>query len=270
MMFNLLKGDHSQFNSYLTLYLLMGIGLALLLEMSFSSTHAFAQISVSNMYTDNQLKSQNNTLFVSGSAMEKAKSDTVTISIGVQSANKSATDALVSNSEIANKIVSTLKQNGVLDNEISTSQYSIQPNYNYTEYGNIINTTGFSVSNIVTIQSTNLNKVSQWIDSAVKAGANMINSVEFTISPESLGAVKKILIERAISDAREKGEIAAKAVGSNILGISSIAVNTDGFNAIPLNEHMVQKSFVSDVTSTPILPGQQGVSVSVQVTYLLK
>lgn len=94
--------------------------------------------------------------------------------------------------------------------------------------------------------------------------------MEFTTSPESLGAVKKILIERAISDAREKGEIAAKATGSNILGTSNIAVNTEGFNAMPLNEQMVQKSFVSDVTSTPILPGPQEVSVSLQVTYLLK
>lgn len=268
-MLNLLKNDHKHYNSYLSVYFLICIG-TFVLVVSLFPVDAFAQMSVSNIYNDDQLKTENNTLFVSGFATEKAKSDTVTISIGVQSTNKSATDALISNSEIANEIISTLKQSGVSDNEISTSQYSIQPNYNYSQYGNIVNTTGFTVSNIVTIQSTNTNKVSQWIDSAVNAGANTINSVEFKISHESLGEVRKALIDRAISDAREKGEIAAKAVGSNILGIKSIAVNTDGFNPIPLNEQMVQKSFVSDISSTQVLPGQQQVSVTVQVTYLLR
>lgn len=268
-MLNLLKNDHKQYNSYLSLYFLICIG-TFVLVVSLFPVDAFAQMSVSNIYNDDQLKTENNTLFVSGFATEKAKSDTVTISIGVQSTNKSATDALISNSEIANEIISTLKQSGVSDNEISTSQYSIQPNYNYSQYGNIVNTTGFTVSNIVTIQSTNTNKVSQWIDSAVNTGANTINSVEFKISPESLGEVRKALIDRAISDAREKGEIAAKAVGTNILGIKSITVNTDGFNPMPLNEQMVQKSFVSDISSTQVLPGQQQVSVTVQVTYLLR
>ncbi|WP_154670526.1 hypothetical protein [Candidatus Nitrosocosmicus sp. SS] len=43
-----------------------------------------------------------------------------------------------------------------------------------------------------------------------------------------------------------------------------------GFNSLPLNEQLVHRSFVSDVTSTPILPDQQEVSVTEQVTYLLK
>lgn len=258
-----------QGSSNITLYLILGIALTLVLLLNPLSTHAFAQISVSNMYSDNQLKSQNNTLFVSGFATQQTASDLVTISIGVQSTNKTATDALASNSEIANKLISALMQNGVLDTEISTSRYSIQPNYNYSQYGNILNTTGFTVSNIVTIQSANLNKVSQWIDSAVSAGANTINSVDFNVSPKSLGEIKKTLIDQAISDARGKAQIAATAVGSNIIGIKSISINADGFNPLPLHDEMFQKSFVSESTPTPIIPGQQQISVSVQVTYLL-
>ena len=37
----------------------------------------------------------NNTLFISGTATEKAKSDLVTISIGVETTNRTATDVVV-------------------------------------------------------------------------------------------------------------------------------------------------------------------------------
>lgn len=268
-MYNPLNNSQKRENCCSILFFLMGVGSILGLAVNLIPLSVYAQSSISDMDNETQLKTQNNTLFVSGFATEKAKTDLVTISIGVQSTNKSATDALITNSHIASEIISTLKQNGVSDNEISTSQYSIQPNYNYSEYGNIINTTGFTISNIVSVQSPNLNNVSQWIDSAVNAGANTISSVEFQISPKSLGEVKKTLIDQAIADARQKAEIASKAVGSSITGIKSISVNTDGFNPLPVNNHILQKSLASDFSSTPIIPGQQDVSIIVQIEYLL-
>lgn len=268
-MYRPLNNSQKRENHCSILFFLIGIGSILVLVVNLVPLQVHAQSLISNMDNVTQLKTQNNTLFVSGFATEKAKTDSVAISIGVQSANKSATDALITNSQIASKIISTLKQNGVADDEISTSQYSIQPNYNYSEYGNIINTTGFAVSNIVTVQSPHLNNVSQWIDSSVSAGANTINSVEFQISPKSLGEIKKTLIDKAIDDARQKAEIASRAVGSSITGIKSISVNTDGFNPLPVSNQILQKSFAADFSPTLIVPGQQDVSVIVQMEYLL-
>jgi len=208
-------------------------------------------------------------LYVSGTATDKVKTDLVTISIGVQSTNKSATDALNSNSKIANEIISSLTANGVKENEISTSQYTVQPNYNYSESGNVINTTGFTVTNILTIQSSNFNNISLWIDSAVAAGANTINGVDFKVSDQSLEGVRNTLIEKAIVDAKQKAEIAASAVGANIVGIKSLSVITDGFNPMPFNEQIMQKTFTTDALATPIIPGEQEVSITVQITYLL-
>jgi len=255
-------------NLNILLFLGLGLGFIALNVISMEPIGVFAQATLSDQDNKTQLASLNNTLFVSGSATDKVKTDLVTISIGVQSTNQSVTDAVTSNSKIANEIITSLRDNGVKENEISTSQYTIQPNFNFTESGISVQT-GFTVSNILTIQSPNFDNISSWIDSAVNAGANTINGVDFRISDKSLESVTNALIEQAIINARQNAEVAASAIGSTIVGIKSISVNTDGFNPVPFNDQIMQKSFASVVTSTPILPGQQEVSVTVQITYLL-
>ena len=252
--------------------LFFGIGLGFLslivMNMNLATIEVTAQANVSGQDNKTQLESLNNTLFVSGSATEKVNTDLVIISIGVQSTNISATDALISNSKIANKIINSLRDNGVKENEISTSQYSIQPNYNFTESGNSVKT-GFTVSNILTIQSPNFDNISSWIDSSVTAGGNTINGVDFKVSDNSLASVKNTLIEKAIINAKQNADIASSAIGSTIVGIKSISVNTGESNPMPFSDQMMQRSFASGALSTPILPGEQEVSVSVQITYLL-
>lgn len=257
--------------SNLSFLLLVGLGLGFLscAFLSVDSIKVHAQVIVSDQTNKTHLAALNHTLYVSGTATNKVDTDLVTISVGVQSTNISATDALISNSKIANKIISNLTANGVKENEISTSQYTIQPNYNYSESGNIINTTGFTVSNILTIESPNFKNISLWIDSAVSAGANTINGVDFRVSDESLESVRNTLIEQAIINAKQKADIASGAIGASIIGIKSVSVITDGFNPMPFNEPIMQRSFGSESFSTPIIPGEQEVSITVQITYLL-
>ncbi|HEU5120344.1 MAG TPA: SIMPL domain-containing protein [Candidatus Nitrosocosmicus sp.] len=271
-MSNNLKNLNHKASNLAFLLLLVGLGLGFVSFIVFSSESigVFAQANVNDQLNKTHSEPYNNTLYVSGTATDKVSTDLVTISIGVQSTNKSATDALNSNSKIANEIISSLTANDVKENEISTSQYTIQPNYNYSESGNIINTTGFTVANILTIQSSNFNNISLWIDSAVSAGANTINGVDFRVSDQSLEGIRNTLIEQAIVNAKQKAGIAASAVDANIVGIKSIAVITDGFNPMPFNEQIMQKAFTSDAPSMPpIIPGEQEVSVTVQITYLL-
>jgi uncharacterized protein len=254
-------------NPAILLFLGLGLGFVSLIVMDMVTIEVIAQVNVSGQYNKTQLTSLNNTLFVSGSATDKINTDLVTISIGVQSTNQSVTDALTSNSKIANGIIASLRDNGVKENEISTSQYTIQPNYNFTESGNSIKT-GFTVSNILTVQSSNFDNISSWIDSAVTAGANTINGVDFKVSDKLLESAKNTLITQAIMNAKQNADIASSAIGSTIIGIKSISVNTGGFNPIPFSDQIMQKSFASGASSTPILPGEQEVSVTVQITYL--
>ena len=52
----------------------------------------------------------NNTLFVSGSATANTKADKVIVSLGVETADKTAEKALLSNSNLMNTVIDALKE----------------------------------------------------------------------------------------------------------------------------------------------------------------
>lgn len=210
----------------------------------------------------------NNTLFVSGSATTNTKTDKVIVSLGVETTDKTAEKALLSNSNLMNKVIDALKQSAVKQNETSTSTFSIKPNYNYSKYGDRGNLSGFTVSNSIYIESSSINNVSQWIDTAVEAGANTVNDVYFSISEEKLQNIKNMLLKEAVANAKTKADIVAATSGLNVVGIKSISVGEIGLPPVP--GPLYSKSVSSDeASSTPILAGEQEVSTTVSIVYFL-
>jgi uncharacterized protein YggE len=212
----------------------------------------------------------NNTLFVTGSATTNSKTDKVTVLLGVETTDKTAEKALLSNSDLMNKVISTLKAAGLQENETSTASFTINPNYNYSEYGSKGNLTGFTVSNSIQITSSNIDLISQWIDKAVQTGANTVNEVYFSISPTKLEEIKNTLLKDAVANAKSKADIVATAAGLKIIGIKSITVGELGLPPGPLPVPIYSKSVnMEDTSSTPILTGQQEISTTVSIIYFL-
>src|SRR6266849_4245817 len=207
----------------------------------------------------------NNILSDAGTATTKVKPDKVTLILGVETTNQTAKAALSTNSATMNKVINVLLATGVKQNETSTSAFSISPNYNYSQGRNII--TGFSVTNSIQIESSNINNTAKWIDTAVSSGgATTVNSVDFTLSDKKLEEIKNGLIKQAINNARSKAEIAVSALGVNILGVKSVSVNE--VEQLPPPQPFLQKGPLATAAATPaanptpIISGQQEVSVS--------
>ena len=209
----------------------------------------------------------NNTLFVTGSATTNTKTDKVTVSLGVETTDKTAEKALLSNSNLMNKVINALNESGVQENETSTSSFTINPNYNYSEYGSKGDLIGFTVSNSIHITSSKIDRISQWIDRAVQTGANTVNEVYFSISPNKLEEIKNRLLKDAVANAKSKADIVAASVGLNIIGIKSITIGELGLPQVPVP--IYSKSVTDEASSTPILAGEQEISTTVSIAYLL-
>ena len=213
----------------------------------------------------------NKTLLVTGSATTETKPDKVTLSLGVETTNTTAKAALAANSELLNKIINALKTAGVKENETSTSSFTITPNRNYSinkDQGELI---GFTVGNSIQIDSSKVNDTSGWIDIAVSSGANNVNSIYFSLSDKKLDEIKNELIIGAIENAKEKGDIAASALGYKIVGIRTASID----QATPLfpgpvpyaTESLKNEPFAP---STPILTGEQQISLNVNIVFLME
>ncbi len=166
------------------------------------------------------------------------------------------------NSATMNKVINVLLSAGLKQNETSTATFSITPNYNYWESGSR-NLTGFTVTNSIQIESSNINNTAKWIDTAVSSGgATTVNSFDIALPDKKLEDIKNGLIKQAIDNARSKAEISASALGLKVLGVKSMSVNE--FEHPPtLPQPFLQKESLptapatASVNATPIISGQQ-------------
>ena len=243
-----------------------------LVALALSSNTAYAQ-QLSTLHPALNYSNNFNTLFVTGAANTKVKPDKVNLSFGVETNNKTANVALVANSKTMNKVIDSLRTDGVKENETSTSYFSISPSYNYSRPSDIIGKiTGFTVSNSIQIQSTNIRNVSKWIDTAIAAGANTVNSVDFTLSDKRLDEIKNSLIKQAIDNARTKADIAASALGLKIVGVKS--VNLNDFepqpSPIPLAKESLAAAVPTANRSTPVISGEQQINTNIGIMYSIR
>jgi uncharacterized protein len=215
----------------------------------------------------------NSTLSVSGTATMKTNPDKVTVSLGVETTNATASSALMSNSEVMNKLLYVLKASGVQENETTTSSFVITPNYNYSESGTVENITGYTVTNSIQIQSSNINNISRWIDVAISTGANKVDSIYFSVSDKKLDGIENDLLKIAINNAKSKADIAASILGLKVIGVRSINLNEfQPPSPIP-QPYLAEKSLAaaaeSSPISTPILTGMQEVTTQISIVFLL-
>ncbi len=257
------------------------VATALFLSVS-NNNSTYAQSTLQNVSSSNS----NSTLFVIGNAQTMVNPDKVTLSLSVETTNTTANTALNANSEAMNKALNALKVAGVPENETSTSFFSISPNYNLTnqqeeqdqyfpppiENRDIIS---YTVTNSITVDSYNLLNVSQWIDTAVQAGVNDVSSIYFNLSDERSEAIKNDLLKQAVTNAKSKADIAATALGLNVIGVKSINIESVGvFPPSPPQPFLAQEAAGAAVAPaagppTPIIAGEQQVTSSVDITFLI-
>jgi uncharacterized protein len=272
-------------NNSLLKFTLIGLSLSLsglFACMFFLSTHtnAFAQQQqlqtlnpTQNITTTNDAT---NTLSLIGTATTAVKPDKVTVSLGVETTNKTADAALAANSKIMNQVIDALKAAGVKDNETSTSSFSISPNYNYSQQpsSTASRITGFTVSNSIQIQSTIINNnTSKWIDTAIAAGANTVDRIDFALSDKKLEETKANLIKQAMQDARAKADIVASVAGMKVVGIRSINLNELAIQPPPIPSPIAlakQSLAATEARPTPIISGQEEVTTNIAVIFLIQ
>lgn len=235
---------------------------------------AFNNIAYAQSIIGQNVGSSNSTLSVIGNAETMVKPDKVTLTLSVETTNKTANAALIANTETTTNVLDALKSSGVKENETSTSFFNISPNYNFTQEENLQpiqnrDIISYTVTNSITVDSTNLLNVSQWIDTAVQAGANDVSNVSFLLSDKKSELVKNDLMKQAIMDAKNKSDIAASTLGLEVVGVRSIVIG--GIDGLPISQQ--QPFFASEATQRvnppPIIAGEQKVTSSVNITFLI-
>lgn len=251
------------------------IMLATLAAILIISTSVFAGIETSQKEAYGQQAtvvpaSRERTISVTGTATSSVLPDLVTIQFGVDTEAKTAQDSISTNSQMMNSVVSAVENAGINKDEISTSGFSIYPIYNDTveEKTGIHHTvlTGYRTSNTLFVKTTKLSSAGDVIDAAVGAGANRVDSVSFSLSPEKQQSIQDALLSKAVLNAKSRAEIALDPLKQKIIGVKM--VNLSEFNVPPPPIYYGAMAKAAD-TSTPIFSSNQQVTTTADVTFLI-
>ncbi len=220
------------------------------------------------LYASSQATSEKNTehtIYMTGYAENKAVPDTASLSIGVVTQYPTSKEAVDENAVVMSAVITELKAIGLEDKDIQTSYVSVYPMYNYDGEPTI---EGYSASNSVQVTTMTLDILSDIIDRSAAAGANQIGSISFSVSDEIQKELRQELIDEAVDDALSKAEMLASSLDVKITGVLTSSVSDSGGSRIYYD--VAEEAIAQDSVSTPILPGESTVSMSVQVTYLIE
>jgi uncharacterized protein YggE len=209
------------------------------------------------------------TLSVSGSGEALLAPDIAYIYIGVHTENPAAAEAVAENTTRTEELMQALRDFGIDPKDLRTTNFSIYPMDRFDpSTGMPSGEKVYAVDNTVYVTVRDLAKLGDLLDTAVQAGANNINSVQFDVA-EKDEALKQARAE-AVKDAESQAQSLAQAAGLSLGEIQSISF----FDAqpYPLFDGKGGGGMAADAAaaSVPIQPGQLTFTVSVSVTYALK
>jgi uncharacterized protein YggE len=201
---------------------------------------------------------------VTGQATVSVPPDQAQIDGGVANDARTAREASEANNAAMGKVLLALKGAGIDEKDYQTSRLSLQPQY-ATKRSDASSSpiVGYRASNRVTIRVRDVTKVASTIDVLVGAGANDIGGINFMVSQAS-----KLLDEareQAMSDARRKAQIYARAAGVT-LG-EPLSISEEGA-ATPLFRGRVAGGIAA--SAAPIAQGEETLSVTVNVSWAIK
>lgn len=207
---------------------------------------------------------QPRSIHVSGTGKVSAAPDKADLTLSVEVNAKTAESARAQAASAMDALINAVKDGGVAGKDIQTSSVSLYPNYSGDAANKI---TGYQLTNQVAVCIRDINKVSDIIDAAVKAGGNAarVQGIAFGIEdPEPAMSKARAL---AYANAKMKAEEYAKLAGVSLAAPLHISEgHQQAPTPRPYGEMVQMKAAMAD-SATPVQAGEQDVSVNVEVVF---
>lgn len=206
------------------------------------------------------------TIQVQTSESTKVIPDMAQIIFGVTSQGADPKECQEQNNMNAENIIAFLKEAGIDQKSIQTSNYGLSPIYNW-ENGQTI--TGYEMRTTFTVSDIPLGQVSTLLASAVEAGVNNIDSVSYLSSKYDESYQEAL--KKAIAASQVKAQVIAEASGRTLGEISSVqeSVSYNGNRYTGYSASGVMQEAM-DAKTMAVEPGQIDVEAQVNVTYKIK
>ncbi|ABS63935.1 protein of unknown function DUF541 [Parvibaculum lavamentivorans DS-1] len=212
-----------------------------------------------------QEKNEPRTITITGEGKAMAAPDIAYISTGVVTEGATAAEALAANTKAMAEVFAGLKDAGVAEKDMQTSQFSVYPVYEQQDPQKQEPRTpkigGYRVQNQLTVTVRDLTALGGILDKVVSLGSNQMNGISFSIDkPEPLLDEAR---KDAVKDALRKAKLYAGAAGISLGQIMSISEN--GIGMPPQPYYAKDMMMRAEASSVPVAAGEQTITASVNL-----
>lgn len=204
------------------------------------------------------------TIEVSGSGEAKAPPDLATLQVAIETHAPTAAEAAGSNAALAQKVTAALKAKLGDKGSMWTGGYSLSPDYRETHVGGKPVIIGYSADNSITVETGALDLVGPLIDAAIGAGANRINSLDYSLRDET--RARSEAITKASKDALVQAQALAAALSVKLGRIVKASTISELIRPIPVTRAQFA-AMAAAPPPTPVAAGQVSVPATVSLTY---
>jgi len=199
------------------------------------------------------------TIEVTGEGVISAAPQKAVIVLGVITENVSLTAAQTENASAVTQIIEALLKLSIPKENIQTTQYSIDIQYNYEDGKQIFR--GYRVTHLLQLTIDKIDLIGLIVDTAVKNGANTVSNIQFTLAHPEIAYNEALSI--AIKNSVFKANVIAKTLGVTLHPdpclIQEISRTQE---PVPFLATSFTKS-----AATPIQPGELKIFASVRATF---
>jgi uncharacterized protein YggE len=208
------------------------------------------------------------TLTLTGRAEVKAAPDMAVISAGTVSEAETARAALSANNEAMASVLKTIRDAGVAEKDIQTSNFSVQPKYTYPPRASdgtqdAPKIVGYTVSNTVTVIVRDLDKLGGVMDAVVTSGVNQMNGLDFTIAEAE--PLRNEARRAAVADALARARLYAEAAGVKLGPIRTISEDSFVRPPQPVGRMMMEAKMAD--AAVPVAQGEQVIEATVNIVW---
>jgi len=172
------------------------------------------------------------------------------------------------NTESVKQVIELLKSLDIEETSIQTSDYYMNPVYNYS--GNTPRITGYEAITTLTVSDLPIDGLDEILSQSVTNGINTIRSITYQASKYDESYQQALTA--AVESARRKAEVLASAAGCNVGAVMNIQ-ETSGYSEARYSDYALTNRYASAKQemaledTAGIMPGEIQVEASIVVEY---
>lgn len=222
------------------------------------------------LYLDFKASEQQNQnqISITGEGKVYATPDIAAVTLGIETNGASVKEITQKNVAAMNKIIEELKNLSIEDKDLQTTQYSVSPQYNWTEKEGRI-PDGYTITQNVEVKIRDFDKISDVLAVGTENGANIVSSLQFKVDDEN--QFKSEARAKAIEQAKEKAKVLAQQAGIKLGDIVNVYENYYSPTSSYSEKYLGMGSAEDVSIAVPqIQVGEREIAVTVNLVYKIK